>query len=66
MTANKEDRSMNGAQPSTQQRYNPHERFHRFFDRIAANGFYGKISVSLQNGRITDVRVEQTRKLDEL
>jgi hypothetical protein len=57
---------MNERHDKEQPRFNPHERFHRFFDRITGNGFYGKISVSLQNGRITDVRVEQTRKLDEL
>jgi hypothetical protein len=35
-------------------------------DRLATTAFYGKVVVSFQNGRVADVRIEQTMKLDEL
>jgi hypothetical protein len=41
-------------------------RLARYFERLAATGFYGKILVSFQNGKPCDVRIEQTKKLDEL
>ena len=41
-------------------------RLARYFERLAASGFYGKILVSFQNGKPCDVRIEQTKKLDEL
>lgn len=44
----------------------PIERLLRFLDKLAASSFFGKVTVSFQNGRVTDVRVEQTKKLDEL
>jgi len=42
------------------------ERLARYLERLAAEGFYGKVTVSFQNGRPCDVRIEQTHKLDEL
>lgn len=41
-------------------------RLTRYLERLAAEGFFGKVTVSFQNGRACDVRVEQTHKLDEL
>jgi hypothetical protein len=41
-------------------------RLLRYLDRLAASTFYGKVTVSFQNGRVCDVRTEQTKKLDEL
>jgi hypothetical protein len=41
-------------------------RLARYFERLAESGFYGKILVSFQNGKPCDVRIEQTKKLDEL
>ena len=41
-------------------------RLARYFERLAADGFYGKVLVSFQNGKPCDVRIEQTKKLDEL
>jgi hypothetical protein len=41
-------------------------RLTRYFERLAADGFYGKVLVSFQNGKPCDVRIEQTKKLDEL
>lgn len=44
----------------------PIERLLRFFDKLAATSFFGKITVSFQHGKVTDIRIEQTKKLDEL
>jgi len=44
----------------------PIERLLRFLDKLASSSFYGKITVGFQHGKVTDVRVEQTKKLDEL
>ena len=44
----------------------PLERLHRFFDKLSASSFFGKVVVSFQNGRVCDVKIEQTKKLDEL
>ena len=44
----------------------PIERLLRFLERCVSNGFFGKGTVSFQNGRVCDVMVEQTKKLDEL
>jgi hypothetical protein len=38
----------------------------RFLGRLCAEEFFGKVVVSFQNGKIVDVRTEQTRKLEEL
>jgi hypothetical protein len=42
------------------------ERLLRFLDKLASSSFFGKVTVSFQNGRVCDVRIEQTKKLDEL
>ena len=44
----------------------PIERLLRFLEKLASGGFFGKVTVSFQNGRVCDIRVEQTKKLDEL
>jgi hypothetical protein len=41
-------------------------RLARYFERLAGEGFYGKVVVSFQNGKPCDVKIEQTKKLDEL
>jgi len=41
-------------------------RLARYFERLADSGFYGKVLVSFQNGKPCDVKIEQTKKLDEL
>jgi ketosteroid isomerase-like protein len=38
----------------------------RFIEKIAAGSFFGKVTISFQNGRVCDVKIEQTKKLDEL
>ena len=44
----------------------PNERLLRFLDKLAASSFFGKVTVSFQHGKVCDVRIEQTKKLDEL
>lgn len=44
----------------------PIEKLHRHLDRCVASGFYGKIEVTFQHGRVCDVKIAQTKKLDEL
>jgi len=38
----------------------------RFLEKLATGNFFGKVVMAFQNGKVMDVRVEQTRKLDEL
>ena len=44
----------------------PIERLQQFLEKLARGGFFGKVVVSFQNGKVSDVRIEQTKKLDEL
>jgi len=44
----------------------PIERLQRFLDRLVSSNFFGKVTVSFQHGKVCDIRVEQTKKLDEL
>jgi hypothetical protein len=44
----------------------PMDRLSRFLERLAATAFFGKVVVSFQNGKVADVRIEQTKKLEEL
>ena len=42
------------------------QRACEFLRRKAAEAFFGKVTFSLQSGRVCDVRIEQVRKPDEL
>jgi hypothetical protein len=44
----------------------PIERLSRFLERLAGNAFFGKVVVSFQNGKVADIKIEQTKKLEEL
>jgi hypothetical protein len=44
----------------------PLDRLYRYLERLAGSEFYGKVVVSFQNGKVNDIKVEQTKKLDEL
>jgi hypothetical protein len=44
----------------------PMERLNRYLEKLAGGEFYGKVTVSFQNGKVQDIKVEQTKKLDEL
>lgn len=53
-------------QIATEKQPSPIERLHRYLDVISTEGFFGKVSVSFQNGKVHDIKVEQTRKLEDL
>ena len=55
-----------GTEPSPKESKSELARLARYFERLAESGFYGKVLVSFQNGKPCDVRIEQTKKLDEL
>jgi hypothetical protein len=42
------------------------DRLYRYLERLAGSEFYGKVVVSFQNGKVNDIKVEQTKKLEEL
>jgi hypothetical protein len=44
----------------------PMQRLQGFLEKLASGGFFGKVVVSFQNGKVCDVRIEQTKKLEEL
>jgi hypothetical protein len=56
---------MNGVAAQREIR-SPIERLLRFLEKLAAGSFFGKVTISFQNGRVCDVKIEQTKKLDEL
>ncbi len=41
-------------------------RLSAYLERLSVGGFFGKVVLSFQNGKIAEVKVEQTKKLDEL
>jgi hypothetical protein len=41
-------------------------RLIRFVERLAGAQFFGRLTLSFQNGRITDLRTEQSMKIDEI
>jgi hypothetical protein len=54
------------ARPAVAAAQRPLERLQGFFEKLSSGGFFGKVVVSFQNGKVCDVRIEQTKKLDEL
>lgn len=56
---------MNGV-ATTRDIRSPIERLLRFLEKLAAGSFFGKVTITFQNGRVCDVKIEQTKKLDEL
>ena len=46
--------------------FRPLERLYRFLDKLVRHGFFGRVTLSFQNGRLCDIKIEQTKKLDEL
>jgi hypothetical protein len=54
------------ADPRVTDRGTIDQRLLRFLERLSSGSFFGKVVVSFQNGKVTDVRIEQTKKLDEL
>ncbi len=58
--------SPRGTDPNPNQTKSELARLARYLERLADGGFYGKVVVSFQNGRPCDVKIEQTKKMDEL
>ena len=50
----------------TESGFRPLERLYRFLDKMVRSQFFGRITLSFQNGRLCDIKIEQTKKLDEL
>jgi hypothetical protein len=44
----------------------PMGRLLRFLERQSASGFFGKVTVSFQHGKVCNIQVKQSKKLDEL
>lgn len=42
------------------------DRLYRYLERLAGSEFYGKVVISFQHGKVNDIKIEQTKKLDEL
>lgn len=42
------------------------DRLLRYLEKLSSGSFFGKVVVSFQNGKVCDVKIEQTKKLDEL
>jgi hypothetical protein len=41
-------------------------RLGRFLGRLQDSGYFGKVTVVLQNGKLVELRTEQTLKVDDL
>jgi hypothetical protein len=44
----------------------PIDRLSRYLEKLQHAGFFGKVVVSFQHGKVCDVRIEETKKLEEL
>jgi hypothetical protein len=42
------------------------DRLLRYLEKLSSGRFFGKVVVSFQNGKVCDVKIEETKKLDEL
>jgi hypothetical protein len=53
--------------PRATDRQSPnHERLFRYLEKLSKSGFYGKVTVSFQHGKVCDIRTEQSHKLEDL
>ena len=41
-------------------------RLGRFLGRLQESGYFGKVTLSLQNGKLVELRTEQVLKIDDL
>jgi hypothetical protein len=41
-------------------------RVGRFLGRLQDKGYFGKVTISFQNGKLVELRTEQTLKVEEL
>lgn len=42
------------------------ERVEAFLRRLVESRYFGKVTLSFQSGRVTDIRIEQAMKVDDL
>lgn len=54
------------ADPRATDRPAPIDRLLKYLEKLNNTGFFGKVVVSFQNGRVCDVKIEQTKKLEDL
>jgi hypothetical protein len=52
--------------PSQNSNPSPIDRLLRYLERLSQGGFFGKVVVSFQNGKVSDIRIEQSKKLEDL
>lgn len=41
-------------------------RVGRFLARLQSSGYFGRVTITLQNGKLVELRTEQTLKVDDL
>jgi hypothetical protein len=44
----------------------PIHRLFLYLEKLATANFFGKVVLTFQNGKVSDIRIEQTKKLEEL
>jgi len=54
------------ADPRATDRPSQNDRLFRYLEKLSNGGFFGKVVVSFQNGKVSDVKIEQTKKLEDL
>jgi hypothetical protein len=52
--------------PRVTDRPSPNDRLFRYLEKLAKSGFYGKVNISFQHGKVCDIRTEQSHKLEDL
>lgn len=56
----------NDSEPLDQRKAQDLARVARFLEKLGRAGFYGKLTIAYQNGKVIDLRTEQTMKLEDL
>ncbi|HVK74187.1 MAG TPA: hypothetical protein VM734_12745 [Kofleriaceae bacterium] len=46
----------------------PHkiDRLLRYLEKLSNDGFFGKVVVSFQHGKVCDVKIEQSKRMEDL
>jgi hypothetical protein len=52
--------------PRVTDRPSPNDRLFRYLEKLSKSGFYGKVNISFQHGKVCDIRTEQSHKLEDL
>lgn len=59
-------RAAESSEQVTERRAADLARIGRFLSRLQDSGYFGKVTISLQNGKMVELRTEQVLKVDEL